>query len=336
MAMGCGGSTAQRPLGGLFDTPTSEGAGEGARPRQKLQPDSTPAEWLAFFDLRVPESDGIVQACEELGATRAADVLLVSDEELASMRGSLRLPIPRRKFDRALRALRAAAKRVQTTERPGSAVAFRAQLREEPGADSPGGQQRLSSGIERCPFCDHCRPSAHVLSPDSAYTTPQASPSRATVQFDEQQKFLPFEAGRPSQQVPPWNPWQQAPGTCPAGNLYLTHSSICLSCLAFHFLQSVHMKRSLARLCCTCSAAAYSCFAICRAGGWSTREQYSSSATHRICWPAFYIAVFSAALLVADAAAATGSARSYCGSSVSAVATYGKLDTCTASERHQC
>jgi hypothetical protein len=219
--MGCGGSTAQSPLGGLFDT-LPEVPAAGTRPPQKLQPDSTPAQWLAFFDLCEPDVDAIVETCKVLGAARAADVLLVSDEELASMRESLRLPIPRRKFDRALRALRATAKRVQTKARPGSAVSFRAQMPDE-GAepDSPVGKHRQNSAIERCPFCDHCRPSAHVLSPDSAPTTPQASPSRATVHSDEQQNFSPFEAGRPSLQGPPWNPWQQTPGTYPAGRLRL-------------------------------------------------------------------------------------------------------------------
>jgi hypothetical protein len=200
--MGCGASSAEVPLGDLF---ANNEATDSAPAPPKLQPESTPAEWLAFFDLGPPEADPIVEACAALGAVRAADVLLVSDEELASMRSSLHLPIPRRKFDRALRGLRAAAKRTQTRERPGSAAAFRAQPRERgSGDDSPP----QSGGVGRCPFCDHPRETVHTHGQDTAPTTPLASPSR-TDAGTLQDNNMAFETGRPSLQAPPWNPWQQ-------------------------------------------------------------------------------------------------------------------------------
>ena len=223
--VGCGASVARQPLGELF------AAADVTAPRQKLQPDSTPADWLAFFDLRSPEADAIVDACAAIGAVRAADVLLVSDEELASMRVSLRLPIPRRKFDRALRALRSAAKHAHGRVRPGSAAAFRAQLAEG-GAqpDSPGREPRLSSEAEHCPFCDLARPAVHPPTPKTAPTTPQGSPIRTIDSRDGQQGFSTLDAGRSPLRAPSWNPWQQAPGIYSAGWF---HSLLCI-CYSLH------------------------------------------------------------------------------------------------------
>lgn len=220
--MGCGASAAHLPLGDLFATP--EMAGDTPVP-QKLQPESTPAEWLAFFDIRSPEVDAIVESCTALGAAHAVDVLLLSDQEVASMRNSLKLPIPRRKFDRALRGLRAAAKRIRSRERPGSAAAFRTQIYEEGTGSDVHITRNLSTEADRCPFCDHPRLTTRPQSPNIAPATPQASPSRETNHSDVQQGVSAFEAGRPSLQAPPWNPWQSVP--YPAGWFVFCSKSFC-------------------------------------------------------------------------------------------------------------
>ena len=212
--MGCAPSSAAAlPLGDLFaDTFDDE---PGARRPRRLEPASTPAEWLAFFDLQSPEADAIVEAYAALGATRAADVLLVSEEELASMRRSLQLPIPRRKFDRALRALQAAAKHRQSRERPGSAAAFCAEPRPSgaDGEESP--TLRESGGVGapispgRCPFCDNSHVDGHGSCPGTAQASPAPSPSRGknVPGAGDEQPWLRQSYGGAT----PWNPWQQQP-----------------------------------------------------------------------------------------------------------------------------
>ena len=92
-----------------------------------------PAAWLRTFDLLPPMSDPVVEQLEQLGAKSTADIQLATPEELASMRRALELPIPKRKFDQAVKALQAAVKRAATGARLNSDVT--------PPPDSPSTQR---------------------------------------------------------------------------------------------------------------------------------------------------------------------------------------------------
>jgi hypothetical protein len=114
--MGCGAS--RRGTAALGGSNGAEAAAEAADgvpavssrvggSAAKVSLATSPERWLADVGLCAPESEPVLQCCRQLGVRRLADLEWVSSEELAQMRGTLRLVVPQRKFDRAVRGLAA-------------------------------------------------------------------------------------------------------------------------------------------------------------------------------------------------------------------------------------